>query len=564
MFGAFCFDVSNLVKFDAPNVIAVRVNNARDTTIAPLRADFTMFGGLYRGVHLLILDRLSISPLDDASPGVYAKQVSVSPKEATLEITTVLRNANPEGKGASLRCTIFDDRGKQVRVVQSEFRVPRDSSISVRQPLSILSPRLWNGRKDPYLYRLRVELIEGMVVRDRVVQSLGLRFFRIDPEKGFFLNGESYPLHGVNRHQDREGKGWAIGIKEHTEDFRLIEDLGCTAVRLAHYQHAQEFYDLCDRGGMVVWAELALVDEIHPCSGFAEGCRQQLTELIKQNYNHPSIVMWSMFNELMPESDRDMYGRTIADLNALSKRLDPTRLTTEATRGNYSMTESINSVTDVIGYNLYKGWYESAPEDLGPFLDTLHARNPSRALCVSEYGAGAGITQHEIPPSKPRTDGPWHPQEWQSQLHEISWNALAARPFVWGVFIWNMFDFGVDSRKEGEHPGRNDKGLVTYDRKVKKDAFFWYRANWNPAPMVHIASKHFVNRRVGETEIKVYANCEDVSLSVNGVALGHGVASGRCYAWKGVLLKEGSNAVVARGTKGGRGFDDSCVWEVTR
>lgn len=559
-FGAFCFDVSPLVRFGSDNLIAVKVNNARDTTVAPLRGDFTVYGGIYRSVHLLVLDQLSISPLDHASSGVYVQQVQVDSSAAKLSVTTVLRNATSGDRAATLRCTIRDAAGRTVVSTQSAATVTAGGVAQATQNLTVTGPHLWNGLRDPYLYSILVEMLDGAKVTDRVVQPLGLRFFRVDAEQGFFLNGRPYRLNGVNRHQDRENKGWAISAQDHEQDFALIREIGASAVRLAHYQHAQEFYDLCDRGGMAVWAELALVDDINPAPAFAANCKEQLTELIKQNYNHPSIFFWSIFNELMPDADRALYGSVVSDLHALAKGLDPTRLTTMASRSKYNGKEYINTVSDIAGYNVYRGWYEGKPEAFASWVDTLHGRNPGRALCISEYGAGGSIFQHEQPPKKPNTKGPWHPEEWQSVLHEVTWEAMAQRAYLWGTFVWNMFDFGSDGRTEGDRHGRNDKGLVTYDRKVRKDAFFWYKANWNPEPMVHITSKRYTPRPAGPAEVKVYANCDSVSLLVNGRAAGTLKSAGKAFVWNEVALVAGSNRVEAIGFRNGRKLKDVCTW----
>ncbi len=560
-FGAFCFDITGFVKYGKKNLIAVDVNNAWDAAIPPLRGDFVMFGGMYRDVHLLILDPLSISPLDHASSGVYIKQTDVSKDSARLEITTVIRNASPDVRRPTIRCTIRNPEGKTV--TESVTFIPSSSSHNETQTIVLRSPHLWNGRKDPHLYSVSVEVLENDVVKDGIEQAIGLRYFSVDAERGFFLNGEHYPLHGVNRHQDRENKGWAISPDDQREDFRLIEEMGCTALRLAHYQHSREFYDLCDRGGMIVWAELALVDQVDAQPAFLENCKEQMRELIKQNYNNPSIMFWSLFNELLPESNRELYGRIVAELNTLAKQLDPTRLTASATRSGYGGDEFMNTVADVVGYNTYKGWYGDEPEDFAAFADTLHARFSKMKLSISEYGAGAGISQHEIPPKKPIHNAPWHPEEWQAHLHEVHWKAMVTRPYIWGTFVWNMFDFASDFRLEGELPGRNDKGLVTYDRKVKKDAYFWYKANWNAEPMVHIASKRYTPRPSGANEVKVYSNCDSVSLTVNGKALGTQTSFERVFGWKNVPLSKVKDLVIATGFAYGKCVKDSCVWFVT-
>jgi beta-galactosidase len=560
-FGAFCFDVTPLLRVGQDNVIAVKVNNARDPDIAPLDGDFTVFGGLYRDAHLLVLDKLSISPLDYASPGVYIRQNRVTPDLAELEITTKLRNANDAAKKATVRCTITDAGGKRVAGTGSQQEVPANGSRNAVQTIKLPKPHLWNGRSDPYLYQVSVEVQDGRKLVDSVTQPLGVRFFRADPDKGFFLNGQHVALHGVNRHQDRIDKGWAIGPAEHEEDFNLIMEMGCTAIRLAHYQHAQYFYDLCDRGGLVVWAELSLVNKLGESPAFAENARQQLTELIKQNYNHPSIIFWSLFNELrfrdkLPEAAEC---ELISDLNKLAKTLDPTRLTVAASCC-VPATHPSTGITDIIGLNWYYGWYSGQPEDWPGKLDELHQTLPARCVGITEYGAGASIVQHEIPPRQPKPVSPWHPEEWQCVVHEAAWKAMKDRPWLWGTFLWNMFDFAADQRKEGDHLGRNDKGLVTYDRKVKKDTFFWYKANWTTDPFVYITSRRFTIRTEPKTPVKIYSNCNEVKLNVNGVSLGPVRSGNHIFLWKEVTLKPGANRIEAVGLKRGRSFTDSCVW----
>ena len=560
-FGAFCFDVTSLMHVGQDNVIAVKVNNAWSPDIPPLTGDFTVFGGLYRDAHLLVLDKLSVSPLDYASPGVYIKQARVTTDAAELEITTKLRNANDAAKTATVRCTITDAGGKSVASISSRGDVTANSTSDVVQTIKFSKPHLWNGRSDPYLYQVTVEVSDGSKVVDTVMQPLGLRFFRVDPNEGFFLNGQHLALHGVNRHQDRIDKGWAIGPAEHEQDLKLILEMGCTGVRLAHYEHSQYFYSLCDRGGLVVWAELCLVNRLGESAAFAENARQQLTELIKQSYNHPSIVFWSLFNELqfkdkLPEAAGCEF---IGSLNQLAKTLDSTRLTVAA-NCCVPATHPSTGITDVMGFNRYYGWYTTTIEDWPGQLDELHRELPTRGVCISEYGAGASLIQHEIPPQKPKPDGPWHPEEWQSVVHEAAWKAMKDRPWLWGTFLWNMFDFAADQRHEGDHLGRNDKGMVTYDRKTKKDAFYWYKANWTTDPFVYITSRRFTDRTEPKTPVKIYSNCDEVDLKLNGASLGTVRTDDHVFLWKEVTLKPGENRVEAVGRKRSQSFTDSCVW----
>ncbi|HSV13900.1 MAG TPA: glycoside hydrolase family 2 TIM barrel-domain containing protein, partial [Tepidisphaeraceae bacterium] len=516
MFAAFCFDVTPLLNASGDNIIAVKVNNAMNPDIPPLNADFTFFGGLYRGVNVLVLDPLSITPLDDASSGVYVKQAKVDADHADLEITTKLRNADSATKSASVKCEVLDAGGNVVQSSNGNAQVAAGADADSVQTIGIDHPHLWNAKKDPYLYQVRVTVSDGSNVVDRVTQPLGIRFFKADPDQGFFLNGASYPLHGVNRHQDRPDKGWAISPADHAEDFALIMEMGCTGIRLAHYQHAQEFYDLCDKGGLVVWAEACLVNEVTASQAFDDVARQQVRELVKQNFNHPAICFWSLFNELRDpggvkgeqlEIQRKHQIDLVSSLNDEAHQLDPSRLTTGATNQPKPEYE-LNKITDVIAFNRYDGWYRKAATDWPKELDDTKAALPGRAIGISEYGAGGGIHMHEAnPPRKPKgTVQAWHPEEWQCYVHEQAYGAMKQRPWLWGTFLWNMFDFAADNRHEGEHAGINDKGMVTYDRKVKKDVFFFYKANWTQTPVTYIAERRHTDRVYRTAPVKVYSN----------------------------------------------------------
>jgi beta-galactosidase len=570
MFSAFGYDITTLVNSSGDNVIAVRVTNAIDKDIPPNSADFTFFGGIYRGVQLLALSPLSVSPMDDASPGVYLKQTNVSADHADVQITAKIRNALTIDQPAGVTCDLLDATGKTIESINTRMPIVAGDSQDVVQWMSIDHPHLWNGRNDPYLYRVRVTVSNANAVVDRVIQPLGIRFFAVDPDKGFLLNGHPYPLHGVNRHQDRQDRGWAITSREQKEDFDLIMEMGCNAIRLSHYQHAQEFYDLCDRGGLVVWAEACLVNSVTPTGAFDDIARQQLRELIKQSYNHPSICFWSLFNELRDKKEKEQSAdegklmldhevQLVGDLNKLAHDLDPTRLTTAATNSRPDFP--FNGITDVLGFNIYDGWYVKSPDSWPADLDTLHSKLPDRALAISEYGAGASPFQHELDPTHPKTDGLWHPEEWQCVVHEAAWKAMSQRPYLWGAFLWNMFDFASDGRHEGDHLGRNDKGLITYDRKIKKDAFYFYKANWSDESVVYITDRRFTPRNFDHSPVKIYSNCDSVDLKLNGVSLGSVSNADHVFIWPDVTLIRGKNVIEADGVRAGRHYSDSCTIE---
>lgn len=557
-FSRFRFDVTEALAA-GDNVIAVKVDNAPRADTPPLTGDFTMFGGLYRDVHVLTVPDLHIDLPDDGGPGVALRTSDVSAEAATLEARLNVVNTHAESSDVRVTLTLLDAAGSAVERATRDVSVAGFGGMELALDVSVEAPRLWRGRRDPYLYTAVVELSRGGRVLDVVSQPVGFRTVALDPNLGFFLNGEPLDLRGVSRHQDRVDKGWAIGKREHDEDMALILELGATAVRLAHYQHSQYFYELCDRAGIVVWAEIPLIDSITDSPEFRDNARQQLTELIRQSHNHPSIAFWGIGNE--QRTDDAATNGLLAELAALAKSEDPSRLTTYAhCCGN--ATGALVSHADATGHNLYFGWYSDTPAQLGPFLDAVHAARPTAAIAVSEYGAGASLSQHEDPPRPPAPAGPFHPEEYQSQFHEAHWRELAARPYVWGKFVWNMFDFASDERNEGDTPGRNDKGLVSYDRATKKDAFFWYKASWSSEPVVHITSRRFEPRMTELVDVKVYSNAERVTLRVNGAELDALSAPDHLFRWPSVRLVPGPNTVeaVARDAAGAELGTDSVVW----
>lgn len=556
-FGAFAFEITTNLAANGTNLLAVRVSNAKEPDVAPLDGDFSVYGGLYRPVQLLVTGEADFTPLDHGSPGVAWLQTSVSATQAVLDVTAQISNAAQKPRALTLVASVLDANGN--RVAGAEENIAPVPGVTAPYFLRVVvpQPHLWNGRKDPYLYQAVVEMRSADGVIDSVVQPLGLRFYSVDPDKGFFLNGRPYHLHGVNRHQDRKDKGWAISEADMDEDLRLIQEMGCTAVRCAHYQHSDYFYSLCDRAGILVWAEIPQVNLVHNTPEFENTSRDQLLDLIRQDINHPSIFAWSLFNEIGSGSD-DPH-RELQDLRNLAHGEDPSRPVIAAT-----CTEKfpeMNKIPDLLGWNIYPGWYSGTLNDYGKILDRHRHDSRFGGLCISEYGAGANVTQHEDPPRQPKPDGQWHPEEWQAKAHEAAWSAMKQRPFVWGTFVWNMFDFAVSTRHEGGQPGLNDKGLVTYDRKTRKDAFFFYKANWSEEPVLYITSRRFTERTNAVTEVKVYSNAQSAELHVNGVSQGkrEGVADG-IFLWPNVRLAPGKNKIAAAAVINGQPVTDECVW----
>jgi len=558
-FGAFCFEITKQLSGTGTNLLAVRVSNAPEPDIAPLSGDFSVYGGLYRPVHLLVTGAEDFTPLDHGSPGVAWLQTSVSKKQAVLDVTAQISNSLKQKQALTLVASVFDADGRLVVSNKESITLAPSVTAPYFLRVTVPHPHLWNGRKDPYLYKALVELRSADGVVDSVEQSLGLRFYSVDPDKGFFLNGQPYHLHGVDKHQDRWNKGWAVSEADLDEDVSLIKEIGATVVRCAHYQHSDYFYSLCDKTGILVWAEIPQVNEISASPEFEETSRNQLLDLIRQNVNHPSIFVWSLFNELRPgKPDPD---RELQDLKIVANGEDPTRPAIAATCT--SELPQMNKIPDLLGWNIYPGWYSGwgSKEDFGPSLDKRRADSRQGGICISEYGAGANVEQHEQNPKQPKTDGQWHPEEWQSVVHEAAWAAMKQRPFVWGTFVWNMFDFAVSTRHEGGIPGRNDKGLVTYDRKIKKDAFYFYKANWSEEPTLYITSRRFTERTNGVTDVKIYSNAKKVELLVDGVSQGEQKSATNCvFTWKDVELKPGENEVKTRAKFDGISLSDSCVW----
>ena len=553
---AFAFEVTNLLK-PGKNLIEVKVDNSFDREIMPLYCDYNFYGGIYRSVYLIETPKNCIAVTDFASPGVYLTQKNVTEDFAELEFLARVSAENPQG--LSIRFIILDATGARVKAVDAELK-PNGQWLEAKSSFRLDKPHLWNGVSDPYLYTVQTQLISSGKVIDVVEQPLGLRYFRVDAEQGFFLNGKPYNLHGVNRHQDREGKANALSPADHEEDFALMREMGVNAVRLAHYPHADLVYSICDRLGIVVWAELPFIGKTGDKTGiflnsknFQENLKQQMVELIRQNYNHPSILFWSLFNELAPPGDPVPL---LKELNALAHQEDPTRLTTVATM----LEGPLNDVTDLTCWNQYWGWYYGLVQGFGPWADAQHKNHPQRRLCMSEYGAGASVNQHSDFNYPVVTTGHWHPENYQAYVHERMWKMISERKYFWASFLWNMFDFSVVKRNEGDRPNINDKGMVTFDRKTKKDAFYFYKANWNPEPMIHITNKRYTNRRVPIVQVKVYCNSGPVKLIVNGKEKKMSAKGFSIYTAYAVL-KPGENEIKATAlTPDGKILSDNCIW----
>jgi beta-galactosidase len=557
-YSAFVYEITDYVK-SGENQILISVDNSQSKDVIP-GSDilFTRYGGLYRPVWLIVTEPVCITPLDYAGPGVYLKQNHVTDQVAEVEILTKISKTLPEIQTLIVKASLFDPAGKMINEVIQTYESSGEKNIELTQKITIEKPHLWNGRQDPYLYRVKVELFEKRMLQNRLLdvveQPLGLRYFQVDPSSGFLLNGKPYSLHGVCRHQDWEPLGSALKYENHKTDVDLILEIGATAVRLAHYQQADDMYDLCDQSGLVVWAEIPVIQSFN---GFKdENAHQQLIELIRQNYNHPSILFWGIANESPIEVFR------LRRLNETAKREDPTRLTTLSC---IDPKYQIYSSTDVFGQNCYFGWYYGDTFHLEQSLDGLHQKHPESAIGVSEYGAGGCISHQQQNPDRPNPVGHLFPEQYQSLYHEECWNLISQKDYLWCKFVWNMFDFSWSLVNRGDRPKVNHKGLITWDRKTKKDAFYFYKANWSDEAVLHLTSKRDAIRDKAETEIKVYSNCEEVLLKVNGGLVGR-IKQSECangvFKWPTILLHSGENIIQIEGQKDGRLHKDECVWKL--
>ena len=586
-YSTFRFDISWYVRLDKENLITVKVSNAPTTYIAPItdQGDFTKMGGIYRDVRLIAVPLVHIDLRDYGSSGIYVTLKNIAEDSADLSIIVGIENNGDTQENATVSVVIKDQEGDAVADGSREMQIPDGYMMEAGFELHVANPVLWNGRENPHLYvaEVKVETPGGF---DCYSQPFGIRTYRIDPEEGFFLNGKYLDLRGVNYHQDSYENGWAMTADQRERDYGMMLDMGCTTVRMAHYQHDGYEYDLCDRLGLTVWTEIGIVnkmsadetDSLQLDGRFAENARQQLTELIRQNYNHPSIIVWGISNELYQMSDEIFH--LYEELCTLARTEDETRLITFA--DNQGWGRFLEMPVDVMGYNRYNGWYKDAgaAEQFGEWVDSRRAGNGSAGngneenntmpVCISEYGGGGAISQHKDNIKWPDEIDPWgerHFENYQSVLHETIWPQFAERRFLWAKYIWCMFDFASDGREEGDTKGQNDKGLVTRER-VPKDAFYFYKSVWSHEPMLHLTEKRFVLRPCLIPRVKAYSNAERVELFVNGVSMGitsprnTAIGASTVFVWDNVELeKDVENEIMIRAfLPDGGVMEDKALW----
>lgn len=518
---------------EGKNTLYVTVDNTLRDDVYPTMADFTFFGGLYRMVSLIKVEKAHIALMDLGTSGVYITPI-LNEEKTQAKITVKALT-----EGASQENLCFELLDREGNIIQSKESKINETGTLVE--FNVDHPVLWHGRVNPYLYTMKVSLMDKENKLDEVDIPFGIRSFRVDVNEGFFLNNESYALHGVSRHQDFKDKGFAIDRGNHKQDMELIKEVGATTIRLAHYQHDQYFYDLSDESGMVLWAEIPFISKYVGTDEADANAVSQMTELIKQNYNHPSIFFWGISNEITIGGDSERLLHFLREQHEMTKRLDPTRLTTMAHLLMVPIDSPHNKITDLVSYNNYFGWYLGEVGQHGPWLDKFHTEHPLIPIGLSEYGVEGILTYQNNAPKKKDYSETYH-----AYFHEAMLETFKSRPYLWSTHVWNMFDFSSDIRDEGGVQGMNNKGLITHDRSIKKDAFYVYKAYWSTEPFIHIAGRRFKNRVEGTTDITVYSTLDQITLSVNGEEI-KTLRGSKVFHFQEILLNSGENLIKANG-----------------
>lgn len=561
-FTGFCYDITDALKTGQANEILLKVDNTFNADIAPISGDFSMFGGLYRNVSVIETDSVYIDPTFKGSSGVLLNP-AVNGKDGTLGVrvyTSVGNNTRWSGAPPTLNVRVTDPQG----AVVAEKTVNAASENPSQLSLNIPGIQLWNSVEAPNLYRTTVTLSTGSTT-DIVEQNFGFRTFSVDPKRGVILNGKARQIKGVNRHQDREGKGWAVSAADEEEDMLQIREMGADGLRLAHYPQSINIYDLADKLGIMLWSEVSGVDCITESEAFYANFVEQAEEMVYQHYNHPSVLFWGIFNEMY-------HNRTVPPFKAEPllrktkdriKEIDPGRIVVAAS--NQGGRHELNRIPEALAFNTYPGWYGGGPKGMEAFIKGRLKDYGDMGIGISEYGHGSSIHHHEDPERQPKPIGDFHPEEWQTIGHLENYRCIKANPACWGSFIWAMWEFASAERREGERDGMNDKGLVTYDRKTKKDAFYFYKAVWNPEPMVYLRSKRFTERKSPTVTVKGFSNTGAVTLTVNGKDYPAKEPNDmNAMYWGNVELKPGKNTIrLSAKAPDGKTLTDEAVWNYT-
>lgn len=559
-YSAFVCEIGPQIKYGESNEIIVKADNAARPDVIPVNHIlFGVYGGIYRPVWLVVTEPCAIVVNDLASPGVYITQKNVSAKSADVSVKVKLDNASLAPAALTLENAVYDAGGRLVKKSRQPLTLTPQGMQCFTADFKISKPHLWHGRQDPYLYKVVSRLEQGGKVIDEVVQPLGLRKYEIVAGEGFYLNGKLYPMRGVTRHQDWWGLGSALTNKEHDFDLEQIMDIGATTVRFAHYQQSDYIYSRCDSLGLVIWAEIPFVNRV---SGQEwDNAHQQMRELIRQSFNHPSIYIWGIHNEVYhPHEYTAALTRSLHDL---CKTEDPDRYTA-AVNGYGKADHPVNQNADVQGMNRYFGWYEGKLQDIERWVEGLEKNYPWQRLMLTEYGADANIDhQTELLGEALNWTQPFYPETFQTKTHEYQWSVIDSHPYIIASYLWNMFDFAVPTSRRGSVDARNMKGMMTFDRKVKKDSYYWYKANWSEEPVVYLTQRRNTQREQRVTSVTVYCNVGEPKVYLNGKEL-HGVRKGYTdvhYVFDAVELADGNNMLKAVAMKDGKEYADAIEWK---
>lgn len=558
-YSAFVCEIGSQVRLGEENEIVVKADNAARPDVIPVNhALFGVYGGIYRPVWLIVTEPCNIVVNDCASPGVYITQKNVSKQSADVSVRVKLDNATLAPATLELENAIYTREGKLVKVHRQSFELTPQGVQNYVSDFKISHPHLWQGREDPYLYKVVSRLKQDGQVIDEVIQPLGLRKYEAVAGKGFFLNGKKYPMYGVTRHQDWWGMGSALTNREHDFDLEQIMEVGATTVRFAHYQQSDYIYSRCDTLGLIIWAEIPFVNRVTGQEW--DNVHQQMRELIRQSFNHPSIYVWGIHNEVYhPHGYTAALTQSVHDLCKLE---DPDRYTV-AVNGYGHAEHPVNGNTDIQGMNRYFGWYEKKIQDIKPWIEKMAKEYPWQRLMLTEYGADANIEhQTELLGDALNWGSDFYPETFQTKTHEYQWGVISQHPYILASYLWNMFDFAVPQWKRGGVDARNMKGLITFDRKIRKDAFYWYKANWSKEPVLYLTQRRNTERERRETSITVYSNLGTPRVFLNGREL-DGVRKGYTdvhYIFDQVTLAEGRNVLRAVIVSDGKEYTDEIVW----
>lgn len=540
---AFTFEITDHLLFGRENRFWIMVNNSPQTDVLPTAGDANVYGGLFRDVELIVTGKEIIMPTDHGSDGVYITQKQTSAEKAEGEVVVKV-GGTQDNNNLQAHMVISNSLGDTVAQGSARVRLSGRAVSTAAIPFSIDNPVLWNGTDNPVMYNVTVKLFNGDNITDSITVKTGFRFFSVETGGGFHLNGRQYPLKGVTVTQDRAMSGIAISPYQVEEDFELIREIGANAVRITGGPHHPRFYELCDQSGIIVWNDFPLVGEAYltdrgyfNTEAFRANGISQSTEIIRQLYNHPSVIMWGIFSNLNPRTGDDPL-EYISSLNMTAKREDPSRLTVAASNDD----GEINFITDLIVWDHHFGWKEGSPSDINVWKNQYKSRWGNLRTGLT-YAAGSSILHQDNTLSRPPYQGNWHPERWQTHIHEEYYKHVGTDTWFWGIIVGNMFDYGAAGRTWGEGNGINDYGLVTFDRKYRKDAFWFYKANWSDDPFIYIAERRWTTRGSRNQTIKVFSNCDEVELFVNGASAGFKKGVNGTFIWPGITLDEGANTL---------------------